>query len=161
MGEFNILNDFGIEPWWYYIAETIKTLSPLLSVVFLISIIYFWIKKPLDYLTLITLFHFIILSLIGHKEIRYIFPIFIIAPVFIIYLLDNINLTYILKPTKIILIASNIIFLTIVLFYPMNNKVNIYKYIYLRTYLSINIYLYMIYITLIYLCLKKIIVEEH
>ena len=130
MGPSNFLNSFGIEPWWYYITETIISLSPLLSLIFLFSIIYFWFKKPFDYLTIITFFHFIILSYIGHKEIRYIFPLFIFAPFFIIYLIDNIHNTYLLKLTKSILIISNLIFLFIALLYPLNSKVGVYKYLY-------------------------------
>ena len=130
MGELKILNSFGVEPWWYYITETLKTLSPPLSIVFMISIIFFWIKKPLDYLTIITLFHIIVLSSIGHKEIRYIFPIFVFAPLFIIYFTDNINKKYLLNLVKTIVIITNVIFIMIALFYPPNNKVSIYKYIY-------------------------------
>ena len=140
--KFDILSDFGTEPWWFYITETILILSPFLSIIFLISMIYFWIKKPLDFISISTFFHFIILSYIGHKEIRYMFPIFFFAPLFIIYFTDRINIKYLSKTIKFILIFSNLLFLMIALFYSMDNKVSIYKYIYNNVSQKDHIYYY-------------------
>ncbi len=138
--EFGNLNNFGTNPWYYYLIEIAKQLAPLLSIVFLIGIIIYWIKKPLNIFTWITLSTFIIFSLIGHKEIRYIFPIYIFAPFFIGYALDFIKNKNILNILKTLLIFSNIIFLSLTLFFPPNSKIGVYKFIYKNIGLKDEIY---------------------
>ena len=127
--DYGRLNDFGIEPWYYYFSEITKQLAPILSIFFLIGMIFHWIKKPFHILSLITFSTLLIFMIIGHKEVRYIFPIYIFAPLFIIYFLNNFsNLNY-LNLIKILAIFSNVIFLLIALFYPFNEKVAIYKFV--------------------------------
>jgi len=124
------LNEFGVESWYYYITETIKQLAPLLSIFFVFSIVFYWIKNPKEIISWITFITFVAFTFIGHKEIRYIFPIYIFAPLFIAYLLDYIKSKNIKKCFMIIIIFSNIIFLSLTLFFPPNSKVGIYKFIY-------------------------------
>ena len=128
--EFGNLNNFGIEPWYYYFIEIIKQLAPVLSVVFLIGIIIYWIKNPLNIFSWITFSTMIIFSLIGHKEIRYIFPIYIFAPFVVGYALDLIKNKSILNILKTLVIISNIIFLLLTLFFPPNSKIGVYEFIY-------------------------------
>ena len=121
---------FGIEPWYYYIIEIIKQLAPLLSLFFLIGIILFWIKNYKHPLTWITFSTLIIFSLIGHKEIRYIFSIYIFAPFFIGYLISFINNNKIRLIIQSIAIFSNIIFLLLTIYFPANSKVGVYHYLF-------------------------------
>lgn len=129
-GEVGRMKYFGVSPWYYYFIEIIKQLAPLLSLFFLIGLILFWIKNKTNILTWITLSTFIIFSSIGHKEIRYIFPIYIFAPFFIAYLLDYIRNTKIIFSLQFIIIVSNVLFLIITALFPINSKVGVYKYIY-------------------------------
>ena len=128
--EMNRMKSFGVDPWYYYFFEIIKQLAPILSLFFLAGLIYFWIKKPNNVLTWITLSTFIIFSLIPHKEIRYIFSIYIFAPFFIAYLFENFSIKYLSIISKYFIIISNIIFLTITSLTPANGKVDVYKYIF-------------------------------
>ena len=121
---------FGVDPWYYYFFEIVKQLAPLLSLFFLIGLIFFWIKNIKHVLTWITLVTFIIFSLIGHKEIRYIFPIYIFAPFFISYLIDHIKFKTLRILIQYVVIFSNIVFLSLTLFFPANSKVGVYNFLY-------------------------------
>ncbi len=129
-GEMGKMKYFGVEPWYYYFIEIIKQLAPFISIFFLLGLLFFWIKNIKNIFTWITLFSFIIFSAIGHKEIRYIFPIYIFAPFFIAYLLDFIKNKYLLNIFKSLIILSNIVFLTLTLFSPANAKVGVYKFLF-------------------------------
>ena len=133
-------SDFGIEPWWYFFTETIIQLAPILSIFFVIGIILFWIqnlKNPITWITFTTIFF---ISLFSHKEIRYIFPVYIFAPLFISYFFENFNFKYLSKLFKFLIIISNIIFLFITIFFPANNKVDVYKFLFNNV--SVNSKLY-------------------
>ena len=128
--EMNRMQSFGVDPWYYYFLEILKQLAPVLSLFFLAGLIYFWIKKPTNVLTWITLSTFIIYSLIPHKEIRYVFSIYIFAPFFIAYLFENFPIKYLSNISKYLIIISNIVFLIITTLTPANGKVAVYKYIF-------------------------------
>ena len=121
--------DFGAHPWWFYFTSILLDLAPFLSVIFLIGLVLYWIKNPLSLFTCLTFFTLIIISLFSHKEIRYAFPIYVFAPFFIIYFVDSLKENKFSYFLKIILIFSNIIFLSLTLFTPANGKVALYKYL--------------------------------
>ena len=130
LGEHGRLNDYGIDPWWFFISETILQLAPLLSLIFVISIIIYWLTKPKNVFTWISLATIIIISSFGHKEIRYIFPIYFFAPFFIYFFIEKYEIKFLTNLIKTIVIISNILFLFLTLFVPPNSKVGVYKYIY-------------------------------
>ena len=129
LGSTGAFNTFGIEPWWYYIVFTIINLAPILSLFFVFSIILFWIKKPKNVFTWMTFFTFVTISLFGHKEIRYVFPIYIFAPLFIIYLFETYANFKFINLCKFLVIISNLVFLIIVIFVPANTKVGVYEFL--------------------------------
>ena len=139
-GEMGRMKYFGVDPWYYYIIEIIKQLAPVLSIFFLIGLIFFWIKNFKHPLTWITFVTFTIFSLIGHKEIRYIFPIYIFAPLFIAYFLEHINIIKLKRLVQTLIILSNIIFLLITLFFPANSKVGVYNFLHKNYDSNIPIY---------------------
>ena len=124
------LDSFGVQPWWYYLTTTIIELAPVLSLFFVISLIVFWLKNPKSVFTWITFLTAFSFSLFGHKEIRYIFPVYIFAPLFISYFFDTFSKIKFDKFFKTLIIISNVIFLILTLFTPANNKVGVYKFLY-------------------------------
>ena len=124
------LKDFGPEPWHYFISETILQLAPLLSIFFVLGIIIFWLKKPNHPLTWVTFFTVFICSFFSHKEIRYIFPVYIFAPLFIAFFFEKYNFKYFSNIFKSLIIFSNIMFLVLTLFVPPNTKVGVYKFVF-------------------------------
>lgn len=134
------LNDFGIQPWYYYFIESIKQLAPFLSLFFILGLFLYWIKNPKQIITWITIITAIIFSIISHKEIRYIFLIYSFAPFFIAYFIDHISLKKIRNTIKSIVILSNTIFLVITIFLPSNSKVGVYEFLYKNYKQDTNIY---------------------
>ena len=141
-GEMGKMKYFGVEPWYYYFIEIIKQLAPILSIFFLIGIIFFWISNYKNVITWMTVFAFVVFSAIGHKEIRYMFPIYIFAPFFIAYLIDRLRYIYIINIAKYLIILSNLIFLFLTLFTPANAKVGVYKFVYDNVKENEKIYFY-------------------
>ena len=128
--EYGRLNDFGTDPFYYYFTESILQLAPILSVFFIFGLILFWINNYKNAITFITFINLIIISLIGHKEIRYIFPIYVFAPFFVSYFFERFNYKYISNILKILVVISNILFLLITISVPASTKVGAYKYIF-------------------------------
>ena len=123
-------SSFGLHPWWFFFTQTIIELAPLLSIFFVFSILLYWFKNPKSVYTWITIFPVLILSFIGHKEIRFIFPIYFFAPLFISFLFERFEKIKFLYSFKVIVILSNFIFLFITLFTPANIKIDLYKYLF-------------------------------
>jgi len=121
--------DFGEHPWWFYFPSIILDLAPLLSIFFLIGLAYYWIKKPFSVFSWLTFFTLIIISFFSHKEIRYVFPVYVFAPLFIICFLESFIHSKWINISKVIIIFSNIVFLALTLFTPANGKVALYSYL--------------------------------
>lgn len=129
-GVYGRMKDFGVDPWYFYFIEILKQLAPPSSIFYLSGLVIYWFKNPKSLLTFITVFTFSVFCLIGHKELRYIFSIYIFAPFFIAYLIDFFKNKKIIISIKSITIISNLLFLLITLFFPANSKVGIYKYLF-------------------------------
>ena len=112
--------EFGTQPWWYYLPTIAIELAPILSIFFVISLFIFWIKKPLNIITWLTLITLIIISLFAHKEIRFAFPIYLFAPFFISYFFENFPNIKFNNLLKILILISNFLFLSLTLFTPAN-----------------------------------------
>ncbi len=78
----------GVDPWWDYFRSTALILPPLSSVLLVLTLVGFWIKKD-HLITWVSLPFLIFHILVGHKEIRYLIPIFTIAPLVSIYVLNQ------------------------------------------------------------------------
>lgn len=73
-------SSFGVDPWWKYFEKVITRGIPPISLPLFIGTLWFWWKKPLHLLTMISLPFFVVHSLIGHKEIRFLFGIGLFSP---------------------------------------------------------------------------------
>jgi len=125
-----MMASFGSHPWWYFLPTIAIELAPILSIVFVISLIIFWFKRPKSIYTWLTLGTLIIISCFKHKEVRFAFPIYIFAPLFISYFFEAFNKIKYEKFIKIFIIFSNMVFLILTLFSPANGKVGIYYYLF-------------------------------
>lgn len=80
---------FGVDPWWKYFEKVITRGIPPISLPLFIGTLWFWWKKPLHILTMISLPFFVTHSLIGHKEIRFLFGIGLFSPLLFGVFLEN------------------------------------------------------------------------
>ena len=127
-----IFDNFGVEPWWYYIKKIITNFYPPIGLLVLISFIVYIFDNPKSFISWISFIYLIIFSYLGHKELRFLFPILIFAPIFLINfnsLLTKLNYFKISLFFKYFIIFFNIIFV-FTLFYPAERQTHLYRYIY-------------------------------
>jgi phosphatidylinositol glycan class B len=124
---------FTHEPWWYYIYYSSVQILPPITLLLPAIVISFWIifrKHPITWITIpFILFH----NYIGHKEMRFLFPVLGFAPIMFALVSDKIitldllkrNLS-IIKFIKFIFFTSliiNTVLLILVMFLPASKEV--------------------------------------
>jgi hypothetical protein len=75
---------FGTEPWWTYFSEVFRRAVPPFSLLFLLPPIVLFLLRRKDPLTWTVLPFLLVHVLIGHKEIRFMFPMLGLLPLLII-----------------------------------------------------------------------------
>lgn len=122
---------FGVTPWYDYFVQGFKDGVPPLSLFFILVYLVLWVKFPKSLLTWITLPFFIVHSLIGHKEFRFIFPMIFLLPAILTFLVMELNL--VVKKSWIILFQvfniPLIIYFSIV---PASNLMKYYVHLYYK-----------------------------
>ncbi len=66
--------DFGVFPWWYYFSTFLKVGAPPISIVLLVLFLRGIYKKPLHILSIVCTCFLLGHFFIGHKEMRFLFP---------------------------------------------------------------------------------------
>ena len=79
----------NIHPWWYYFRTSFLRGIPPLSIVLMVACLWFWIKNWRHLLTWSMVPLLILHSSIGHKEVRYLFPVFLLAPLCLAWLIQE------------------------------------------------------------------------
>ncbi len=129
---------FGTDPWWYYIkAVWLKAIPPFSILLILSTLLFlrFRFKSPITWSILP---FFVIHCLIGHKELRFLFPIIGFMPIILIEGIKLIEEKWVkLDWQKKVLNFSikafwviNFLLLAIVCFKPANNQIALYRNIY-------------------------------
>ncbi|WP_164848462.1 hypothetical protein [Halobacteriovorax sp. HLS] len=130
----NVSQGFGVSPWYYYITKVFSKGVPPLSIFMIIATVFVWIKKPTHLITWVSLPVFLLHSTIGHKELRYIFPLIIFVPILLALTFEHFEKTVLenraLKLTIRLSIILNLIFLLISSIKPAYTPIHIYKYLY-------------------------------
>ena len=127
----NVNPNMSQEPFYWYFVKIFTDFLPPTSILILVSILFVWLRKPNSLITFATLPFFLIHTFIGHKELRYIFPILALSPYFISIFFDNIN--YIisnkryLKKIFFFFLIINFISLIYVSFSSQKNQLNVLK----------------------------------
>lgn len=73
-------NQFGVEPFWYFFEKPALKGGPL-GILLTISVLYYWFRRPKSQLSFWTFGYVLIHSIVSHKEIRFITPVYIMAPI--------------------------------------------------------------------------------
>jgi phosphatidylinositol glycan class B len=137
----NIVNKvaagFGVSPWYWYVAQTFEQLIPPFSLLVIAGVALLVMKPEYRMIGMAVLFFIIGHSAVGHKELRFIFPMLFFAPLAAIqawqWVFDLLNTT---TSKKIwtwvarIFIPVNAVALLIVMFKPANELGNVYKFLY-------------------------------
>jgi phosphatidylinositol glycan class B len=130
----NIAAKWGVYPWWYYFKMFFETAVPPISIVLLLFFFLGLIRKPKHIISVSTITFLIGHMIIGHKELRFLFPV--ILP-FIFLACVGVDSWLARRPLhKAVLISFrvivglNIALLLFKAFTPAQEAVNYFRYIY-------------------------------
>lgn len=140
--EQNIVADkisgFGLQPWYFYLTEPGKELIPPFSILILLAFLLVFLFRWKDPLTW-TLLPFVLVHFaIGHKEIRFLFPLAWFVPVMLIKGAEIVTSRYgsgwmkarISRILMTVFWFTNFVLLTVLFFIPADKQANLYRYLF-------------------------------
>jgi phosphatidylinositol glycan class B len=130
-----VSHTFGTLPFWGYFQLVPKRGLYLFSILFILTYLYLWIKKPKHLLTWVTLPYFIIFSFIGHKEVRFLTPLVFLAPIILSLCFLNIKECFgkgakAFEGSIYILLFINLLVFPFSNFKPANRYLGLYEAVY-------------------------------
>jgi len=120
-------SEFGTEPVWFYLTQSLVKGGLPLAIMLLVGTYLYWEKKPMGFWTVVTFSFFLVHSLIPHKELRFLFFVYVLSAYFTSKMLrygGRLN-TIMWK----IAMFTNFIFLSKTMFTPAHSTVELYKFI--------------------------------
>jgi phosphatidylinositol glycan class B len=134
----NKASGFGVEPWWYYFHIFLIQGIPPLSLILILTTLVFFIVKRKSIFTWTTVPFLLIHFVIGHKELRFLFPIILLFPYFLVeglsliqqHLFKRLLQNKISKFVLQLSLIANIAFILIALFRPADAQIGLYKKLY-------------------------------
>lgn len=79
-----VSKDFGISPWWAYVHLIAAHPLFLLAWILLLATLMTWVRYPKHILTWTTVPFVLIHVLTSHKEARFLFPVAVFTPIFLV-----------------------------------------------------------------------------
>ncbi|MEK6706467.1 MAG: hypothetical protein AABZ06_11840 [Bdellovibrionota bacterium] len=130
----NHVSDVDTSPWYDYFRRAFTETWPPLGFLLLVSFVIAWIRHPRHVLTWSTLPLFLIHMIIGHKELRFLFPIIHAGPALLVMALypwfgklcEKLKL---LRWLTMALVATNIAALLVTSLVPAWMPIRFYSYI--------------------------------
>ncbi|MFN5982710.1 MAG: hypothetical protein ACK476_17570 [Fluviicola sp.] len=75
---------FGTQPFWYYFEKTFLDAIPPMSIVIIVSILFFFLFKVKHILTWMFIPFLLVHFFTAHKELRFLFPLINFIPLFVV-----------------------------------------------------------------------------
>lgn len=124
---------YGVSPVWFYAAQTPIFVFPIFGLVIIPCLIAFFIKYPKHLFTWILIPFIVIHHMIGHKEMRFLFPMIPFIPFIIVMILERLSTAKYLKFMKYPFWVLNILALIVMSCKPAYDNVGVFKYLYRKT----------------------------
>ena len=128
------VSEFGVSPFYYYFYMYYIAFIPVISVFIMGLIVFSWFRYPRHILTWICVPFFIIHSLIGHKEMRFLWPLIDAIPLLLVLPFQNMDVSKLKSKAGPIAVkvmwGLNIILLIFFSCKPGYNAFGMYEYIY-------------------------------
>lgn len=123
-------NQFGVEPFYYFLIKPALKGGPI-GILLTIGVLYYWFRRPKTQLTFWTLGYVLVHSLVSHKEIRFIAPVYFFAPLMFLSLSHEWGgySKYIKRAFNLFFIV-NLVYLAKVVFVANTSYISFYKFIY-------------------------------
>jgi len=123
-------------PWWWYFRLAFNRGIPPVSLPLIIATVWGWWKYRKHPLTWATLPLFAFHCYVGHKELRYIFPVIVLIPIYFGFFLrdysQKVEELYKKKSVRFLwkfVLTVNFLFLLVATFRAANPSVDFYKFI--------------------------------
>jgi phosphatidylinositol glycan class B len=130
----NIAAKWGVQPWWYYFKLFFDSAVPPISIVLLLLFFIGIRRKALHVLGICCITFLVGHMLIGHKELRFLFPMTLPAIFFAAIGADKMIANQAVKQWHLVLfkisVGVNIALLLFKMFTPAQEVVSYFKYIY-------------------------------
>lgn len=75
---------FGTYPWYGYLLLPLRNPLAPLAFILVLGMIFCWVRHPRHVLTWTAMPFFLVHSLVAHKELRFLFPIALLTPLFLL-----------------------------------------------------------------------------
>ncbi|MDI9358243.1 MAG: hypothetical protein QM528_04810 [Phycisphaerales bacterium] len=129
--------NFGVYPWWYYFTATFIQAVPPFSLFIIAAAIAYLCYYPRSVYTWIALPFIIVHILIGHKELRFLFPLLNILPIVFIFTLEQWVTKFHWHPEQwgwqlvgfLVKLTNGVLIIYLIIF-PINTLLNTQEYIY-------------------------------
>jgi phosphatidylinositol glycan class B len=121
---------FGTSPVWFYALNTPLFVFPVFGIIIIPCLVIFFIKYPKHIFTWLLIPFIVIHHLIGHKEMRFLFPIAPFIPFVIVIVLEKFSKLKRIRFLKYPFVVLNILFLIIMSCKPAYDNMGVFKYIY-------------------------------
>jgi len=129
---------FGTQPWYAYFVDTVMVTIPPFSLAFVVAPLLLIFFKPKSVLVWIFVPFVLAHMMIGHKELRFLFPVVGLLPIMIIEALDVVRTKWLpqLMGSRIfngsvkLFWVANLVLLSVVMFKPADAQIALYKTIY-------------------------------
>ena len=131
----NIMKDkistYGVYPWYHFVVDLINKTYIIYGVPILVGIILLLYKKPRNPLNFVVLPFIVFHSFIGHKEMRFMFPLLFFVPFYISYVISFIGeRKFLMNIIQYVFLVTNTLLLLLVMFYSFDSNVKVMKYVY-------------------------------
>jgi len=125
----NKLNEFGLSPWHFYVTKFFQNGVPPLSLVFLTVFVLFPIRHPLHVLSFCLIPFFLVHQLIGHKEIRFLFPLVYFFPAMSGQIFEDFSHQFSKVPSRLFkgMWGLNFLLLIIILSRPADGHIPLFR----------------------------------
>jgi phosphatidylinositol glycan class B len=85
------VSEFGVSPWYYYFSKGLLKGIPPVGLIYLLSLLLYIWKFPKSLLTWVVVPFILVHSAIGHKEVRFLFFVYLLIPFMFYQLWENFN----------------------------------------------------------------------
>jgi phosphatidylinositol glycan class B len=131
--------NFGVSPWWYYFKLIAIKISPSFGLPLIFFLFRFILKRGFHFLFWVIVPFFIFHSSLGHKELRFLFPL---LPFAIVAMMIEIEYVKFFWKEKLItfMIVTNLIGVPFACFRAANTPMKMYEFLYENQVTSLSVH---------------------
>ncbi len=121
--------NYGVSPWYYYFIEFVNSGLWLPGLLALLFCVWYMVKKPKDVITWVILLFMVGHMMVGHKEMRFLYPIACLLPFVLLDRINNIPRLPYQKTATWIFAVANLILIVPRIFLPADQEVSALRFL--------------------------------